>query len=270
MEILYKYVTAERTLTCIPEVGNGTLRATPPVSLNDHFEGAFTPLYALGDEAKTYDQLAKALTEFSSTSPVGVEDVFRAREKFGTLFVRQLILDQISNRFGIISFTIDPYDPLMWAHYTSDGSGFVIGYDKAELKVLSGDKGCLQPVVYLDQPPPIYGPIVPVQPESNVTKLLSAKSMHWHYEKEWRLIAELKDTIGTGESDKHGPINLVQIPNEAVVRVFYTERTPFDDVNLIRERLADKSNGYRAKRPIKLIRSTSSYGYEEAPDDCQY
>ena len=34
MEILYKYVTANRALTCIPEVGDGTLRATQPAALN--------------------------------------------------------------------------------------------------------------------------------------------------------------------------------------------------------------------------------------------
>ena len=30
MEVLYKYVRSERALTCIPEVGDGTLRATQP------------------------------------------------------------------------------------------------------------------------------------------------------------------------------------------------------------------------------------------------
>ena len=31
--------------------------------------------------------------------------------------------------------------PLMWAHYTTDGSGFVIGYDAAELGKLAGPVG---------------------------------------------------------------------------------------------------------------------------------
>ena len=37
MDILYKYVTAQRALTCIPELGDGTLCATQPAALNDPF-----------------------------------------------------------------------------------------------------------------------------------------------------------------------------------------------------------------------------------------
>ena len=84
------------------------------------------------------------------------------------------------------------------------------------------------------------------------------------------MIVELNSTIGTGQRDQHGhPINLVQVPNEAVVSVYYTERTPRESVKMIRERLADANNRFRANKPRKLILSTTSYGYEEAPDDCQ-
>ena len=38
MKTLYKYMIAERVLTCLPEVGDGTLRATQPATLNDPFE----------------------------------------------------------------------------------------------------------------------------------------------------------------------------------------------------------------------------------------
>ena len=36
--LLYKYVTADRASTCLPEVGDGALRATQPAALNDPFE----------------------------------------------------------------------------------------------------------------------------------------------------------------------------------------------------------------------------------------
>ena len=47
MDTLYKYVTSDRALTCIPEVGDGTLRATQPAALNDPFECAVMPAYTL-------------------------------------------------------------------------------------------------------------------------------------------------------------------------------------------------------------------------------
>ena len=98
--------------------------------------------------------------------------------------------------------------------------------------------------------------------------MLSLKNDHWSYEEEWRLIVELNRTIGTGDTDQHGqPINLVQVPNEAVKQVFYTERTPRETVELIRDRLAEENNRYRAENPRKLILSTMFYGYEEAPDN---
>ena len=267
MDILYKYVTSSRALTCIPEVGDGTLRATQPASLNDPFECAVTTTYVIPDEADENRELAKVLTEINENKPVTGDDVHCARREHGSLFTRQLFTEQVSTRFGIVSFTTDPYHPLMWAHYTTDGSGFVIGYDAAELGKLAGPQGSLRSVDYGERPPLILGPIVLVSPESNLPILLSRKSSHWSYENEWRLIVELNRTIGTGDTDPHGQaINLVQVPNEAVVSVYYTERTSRESVKLIRERLADKNNRYRAENPRKLVLSSTSYGYEEAAD----
>ena len=194
----------------------------------------------------------------------------RARRDYGSLFTRQLFADQVSTRFGIVSFAADPFHPLLWSHYTTDGSGFAIGYDVDELRRIAGAEEFLRRVVYQDWPPVISGPLVLAWPESNLPIGLSFKSNHWSYEDEWRLIIELARTIGTGQTDRYGqPINLVRVPNRAVVSVFYTERTPPDSVELIRARLADRNNRYRADKPLKLIMSSTTYGYEEAEDDWQ-
>ena len=265
MGILYKYVTSKRALTCIPEVGDGTLRATQPASLNDPFECAVRAMYVFPDETEEDRELARVLTEINKSRPITVDYVHRARREYGSLFTRQLFAEQVSTRFGIVSFTTHPHHPLMWSHYTTDGSGFVIGYDAEELSKLIGPKGCLREVTYADQPPPILGPVVLFSPYSNLPKLLSCKSAHWSYETEWRLIVELNGTVGTGKTDQHGqPINLVQVPNEAVVSVYYTERTPRESVKLISERLADKNNRYHTENLHKLILSSDSYGYEAA------
>ena len=270
MDILYKYVTHERALTCIPEVGDGTLRATQPAALNDPFECAVTPTYIFPSEEEENQELADILTEMNKSRPKSSADIYEARKEHGSLFTRQLVSEQLSTRYGIVSFSKDPFHPLMWSHYTEDGSGFVIGYEATELGKLTSMEGGLRSVAYHSQPPRILGPIVLVSPDSNLPVLLSIKSDHWSYENEWRLIVELNRTIGTGESDQLGqPINLVQVPNEAVVSVYYTERTPYQVVKLISRRLADKNNRYRAAGPRKLVMSFTSYGYEEAPDDQQ-
>ena len=264
VETLFKYVTSERALTCIPEVGDGTLRATQPASLNDPFECAVIPVYVISKKSEENRELAEVLTKLNSDKIITEEDVRLARNRYGSLFTRQLLTEQASTRFGIVSFTKNNKHPLMWSHYTIDGSGFVIGYDIKELKKIRGD---LKPVKYDKTPPLITGPIVLVSPESNISDLLAQKSNHWEYENEWRLIIELNKTIGTGSKDHHGqPINLVQIPNEAIVCVYYTERTPHDYVDLIRSRLSDNNNRYMADRPIKLTLSSKWYEYEEEVD----
>ena len=268
MDILYKYVTSQRALTCIPELGDGTLRATQPAALNDPFECAVMPLYVFRDEEKEDHELAEVLTKINENNPVTADHVHRSRREYGSLFTRHLFTEQVSTRFGIVSFTRHPNHPLMWSHYTTDGSGFVIGYKATELSRMAVPNERLRAVTYGDQIPPIAGPIVLVSPDSNLPKLLSSKSKHWSYESEWRLIVELNRTIGTGRTDQHGqPINLVQVPNEAVVCVYYTERTPIASVELIRERLTNKNNRYGAVSPRKLILSSTSYNYEEALDD---
>ena len=265
MDVLYKYVTHKRAMTCVPEVGDGTLRATQPAALNDPFECAVATMYVIADEREENGQLADTLTLINESKPVTAEDVACARRKHGSLFTRELFAQQVSTRFGIVSFAADPRHQLLWSHYTTDGSGFAIGYDADELRKIASSDEFLRRVDYCDRPPFIAGPIVLASPESNLPIALSCKSDRWSYEDEWRLIVELGTTIGTGSTDRHGqPINLVKIPNEAVVSVHYTERTPLEAVERIRECLADSNNRYRANKPLKLILSTTTYGYEEA------
>ena len=93
------------------------------------------------------------------------------------------------------------------------------------------------------------------------------KSEHWKYEKEWRVIVELKHTIGTGlKDDKGQPINLVRIPNEAVKEVYYTERTPSSRVEEIKKRLGNPNNRFGVTNLTKLVLSETDYGYKEAEE----
>ena len=261
--VIYKYVTSERVFTCLPEVGDGTLRATQPSALNDPFECAVNKVFIEDNEEEADAELSKMLTRLYPINPVSEGDIARAKVSYGSHFLRELLSRQLSRRCGIVSFASDPRHLLMWAHYTLDGSGFVIGYDMTELIRLSGGEGRLRPVSYGPKPIPIDG--YTVLSEDNLSPLLSCKNDHWKYEKEWRLIVDLNETIGTGHSDRHGqPINLLRIPNEAVVSVYYTERTPRDVVESVENRLKDPNNRYRAEFPTKLVSSEYDYGYEVA------
>ena len=190
---------------------------------------------------------------------------------YGSLYLRHLFAEQLSGRFGIVSFATDPRHPLMWSHYTLDGSGFVVGYDVERLRGLSTRERGLRPVRYGVDMAPIIGYGVLNFPEENLDGLMSLKSSHWDYESEWRLIVELDQTIGTGLPDTRGlPVNLVRMPNEAVVSVYHTERTPVDVVERIRSRLENPNNRYGTRHLTKLVASAEQCGYEDAPEQDAY
>ena len=277
MDILYKYVTSDLAMACLPETGDGTLRATQPSALNDPFECAVVFRVSgpreLNNEAERDRAYSRGLTDINSDSPVTPYMVSRARERYGSLYGRELLTSQLSRRFGIVSFSEDHLNVLMWSHYTKYGSGFVIGYDKQELKKLGKTTNHLRPVQYTTKLFEIGVSLdetgkYPVrrQPDLPWAIPLSQKSRHWKYEKEWRLIVESDQTIRAGKSDtRELPINLLRVPNEAVVSVHYTERTPPKVVEEVRKRLADPNNRYTAECPRKLILSTECYAYVE---DC--
>ena len=260
MDVLYKYVPAERVRGCLPDVGNGTLRATQPSALNDPFEYSVMRLFGDQDEGKASERLAQVLTSINPTTPVSFEKVAKARNRYGSLYVRELLAMQLSKRFGIVSFATNPRHPLLWSHYTDDGSGFVIGYDAELLSGLIRKGATLRKVVYADQPPPILD--YPVLNEENIPKLLSCKSRHWEYEREWRLIVELSETIGTGLTDRYSqPINLVPIPNTSVVSVYFTDRTRTENVEEVQKRIRNPNNRYGQVDINKLVLSETAYSY---------
>ena len=265
MEILYKYVSAERALLCLPEIGDGPLRATQPAAFNDPMECAVVAGSRRGDQEGREGELAETLTRINDATPVSETEVAQARHTYGSLFLKELLAQQLSQRFGIVSFASDPRHPLMWAHYTVDGSGFAIGYDSKQIRALTARADSLLRVTYQRGPFPLVVNASQVFTEETANALLSFKSAHWIYEDEWRLIAELSETIGTGYSDRHGySINLLRVPNPAVVSVYYTERTPVEYVAAIEGRLSDKNNRYGALRPTKLVLARDVYGYEDA------
>ena len=108
MAVLYKYVTGDRVLKFIPEVGDGTLRATQPAALNDPFECAVNPSNMYANEEVDNRTLARVITELDKSSPITADDVRRARRDYGRPFARQLVTKQLSARFGIASFTTKP------------------------------------------------------------------------------------------------------------------------------------------------------------------
>ena len=263
-KLLFKYVPPERSMTCLPEVGDGALRATQPAAMNDPFECAVSKKFVESDQDQGNAVLARTLTDIQPRNPVSPTYVDEARCQHGSLYMGELYRQQLSTRFGIVSVSADPFHPLLWSHYAQDGTGFAIGYKAAELKRLTGSNVHLRAVRYIRRPGVMIGYEPLSWPASNMINIMRCKSDHWQYESEWRLIVELDATLGTGQKDRHGqPVNLFRIPNSAVGRVYYTERTPQEAVEAIDARLNAGNNRYGVDRATKVVLATDTYGYEE-------
>lgn len=98
-----------------------------------------------------------------------------------------------ASRFRAISLSETPDNLLMWAHYTAEHSGFVIGFDvdHPSWKALEETRGerATSPVrIIYSAERPKRATLKDVQP----TDIWSIKSGEWKYEREWRLTRPLE------------------------------------------------------------------------------
>ena len=261
-KVVYKYLRAERAVEVLPENGNGALRATQPGALNDPLECATLCSAVYPSEDKEVQEIIGALNWIVPEHPVKKSDVELSRRQLGTQAWNDLFRKQLSRRLGVVSFSSSAIHPLLWAHYADSGAGVVIGYRVSLLKKVATGYERLGAVLYMDKPPINTGHVI-FKDEGNLHVILLTKARYWEYEKEWRLTMELKNTVGTGKSDKIGySINILPIPNEAVTEVYFTERTPKLVMKTIKDRLRNPSNRFKAGVPQKLVLAPDSYGYE--------
>jgi len=91
---------------------------------------------------------------------------------------------------GLSSFSEEIDSHLMWAHYTSNYSGFVLEFegDKITVDIQKNQlkRHSLARVIYPKSPPKILREYKFAQ-----IYVFTTKFKHWAYEKEWRIIADL-------------------------------------------------------------------------------
>jgi hypothetical protein len=134
-----------------------------------------------GEEGQRF--LANQLVAAQALSAVGIDHVFAMVESQFDQIVSDLIA-----KFGVLSLTEDPMSQLMWAHYASSGTGFVVGfYANHSFFHASKDaaKNVLRKVTYTDDRTENFW--------SNPYFLFLVKNKHWEYEREWRMLKDLAE-----------------------------------------------------------------------------
>lgn len=198
---LYKYVTAARW----DLVQALQIRFTQFADLNDPFEtSAIRSSRTVHDLDWYYHNIVRPPGSYGGYSPgvgwtpdrlqeldINATKSERARDEY---------IDVSLKHLGILCLSERPDDLLMWAHYAENHFGFVIEFDtEHEFFWHTGGHPNwsrqhetlfeLRPVKYQKTVPHLR----PEKPEKALESVVFTKSIHWNYEREWRLVRPLAE-----------------------------------------------------------------------------
>ena len=259
-DILYKYIPVEH-------IGNGapdSLRATQLLALNDDMECNVTTMKG-SEQGDTLAFLAMVQSKLEGHLGIQVpwEELLERSIRYGDLRLSTFIQEYLNPRVGVVAFTTDILVPTMWAHYARN-TGIVVGYDTETLRNMGFE---LRPMIYSEIAPtyqPSKDDIIrlsfidresmeqrarlgetsegwPIMADAalaemnagwqSLSRLLYVKGMSWAYEKEVRLLVDLRQARDTGKSDSNGwPIKAIDPPPDAIKEIYRGANTKDADV----------------------------------------
>lgn len=245
-KFLYKYMPLREEF-----FDNFMIRATPVMALNDPFEGFFNEKQ-IEDADHQQREYFRALGRNVDEKHDGmIEDLM------GT--VQEDFFD-----LGILSFTEDHNNPLMWAHYANDHKGIVVEFNLSEplfddsIQYLDGKRNRFgknylgdvfefpERVAYRRQLPSFDRPELSA-PDSEHEyhwikfnrEILFTKSEDWIYEKEHRSIVQLQDADSIiCQENKHirevcssdKSIEIVTLDNDKIQVIYPKEYEMHEDM----------------------------------------
>lgn len=278
---IYKYVTVDR----LDIITNGQIRFTQPSAFNDPFE-AYPYFLKIADDReinnalqtssvwddKKIDKMIDESLQNELKKHPGLnvpysmlKDFMRAGMKEGKPIVEGLfkklitmdgapfrdimvktILSAIDKELGILCLTESRDNLLMWAHYTSNHTGFAIEFNEKhpfwdQRKTPNEIRGLLQKVRYSKERPEItVFDIDKMKDEQGLMRwaenIFWTKSDHWQYEHEWRMVYTLRDCQNKIPGETHD-IYLFPIPIECITGLIIGCRMPDTNKQSIRDLL---------------------------------
>ncbi len=233
--ILYKYLHPDR----VDVLTNKMIRFTQPTIFNDPFETELNIKRFASEEytRKVYDELLeKKLSSVPKEFRQYVRKIMEKDEsreclnkKMGDLLPqsKEVIKDTIAKNVGILSLTEEKNNLLMWSHYAFSHTGFVIGFDSQNeflnfRRSEQDEFGYLKKVQYKQNRPSLNFA------EMNSEDVFFTKSIHWAYEKEWRILQILDNA-----DYKDDPIYLFKFQTAAVKEIILGDKIADSEKNNI-------------------------------------
>ena len=289
-KVLYKYMP----IVLLEEGAPNSLRATQLFALNDDME---CNVISMKDVEQSMLEMLQRMREKSKVH-LGIdipwEDLLMEPLRHGSPRLSPYIQRYLNPLVGVVSFSTDIYVPTMWAHYARN-TGIVVGYDTETLRTLGFE---LQPVIY-SEIAPIFRPLSSNDIElefvdreymegverigqktdglrvlakaklatlgsdwKSLSRLLFVKGMSWAYEKEVRLLVDLKHARDTGKSDGDWPIKVIDLPPAAIVEIYGGANTREPDLEraVLVARGRDKSGLFVGRLSSHAFRIQKSFG----------
>lgn len=258
---------------------NALLRYTPPGGFNDPFEGRPEITELSTDERATnvftsiipeetriiYESLpeaVKAMVSFEQVLALSSQ-LFESKKseilqelKNHTPSVRAWFYQKFDEQIGALCLSEVPDSILMWSHYASSHTGFVLEFDAhhphfAEQRSEDDEFRHLRRVFYRDA-----RPSAPLSEMEGVEFFL-VKSAHWSYEREWRILRALVEADSVVPSEPF-PINLFSFPREAVRGVILGARSTETTEGSVR-RVLQAHESYRSTILYRAVPSESHF-----------
>jgi hypothetical protein len=225
--ILYKYFPSQR----MDVLQNLKIRFSQPYIYNDPFE--VSPILTSELTESIFDNIMPVLIEHHGGTANEIAEI-RAITYADFQNNQNLVLSLIQQVWAcghlVLCLTEIPDDLLMWAHYAGSHSGFVVGVD-AEHGVFTCPNKTYWPkkVIYSEK-----RPIVNIS-DFNAVDAYFTKSIHWQYEKEWRVFRRPVSVQSSRVDDNQFPIYLFDLPADAIKEIILGCRMAHEDQELIRE-----------------------------------
>lgn len=182
-----------------------------------------------------------------------VEDIINKITEFQIKSLKkgiQKIRENWDEKKGIVCLSESADIIQMWAHYTDNHKGIVIGFD--EKQFVENEEGLVK-VCYQDEMvllPVTATPEGLDQYEEYIVNVLMTKESNWRYEKEVRLYVDLD------EKDVDGNY-YVKIPPSSIIEIYLGLRS--DETTEIIAKSIKQRTGYRHLRIYKMKKHESSF-----------
>lgn len=229
--MLFKYLPYER----IDVIVNQRIRFTQPSSLNDPFE-EFKLVSANAAKSNLIKWFEKKAKKFELRHPEMTPDeraqfsqlkrdlLLKMDTTLSPLSIGKEVMKLVNPSIGVLSLSRTNTSSLMWSHYASAYSGYVIGFDEQNpffsLPTVGGEPSSPREVRYSSE-----RVIVDAESADYYERLLCQKPAEWSYEEEVRCFRAFMGFEHAAGSDSQGnTVFLSDFPAEMISALYVGHR----------------------------------------------